>query len=218
MAEHSLRWRIAQKVELQWWKNYLRKKTPTDYLAWKKKYWRELLEKIDFQEILYKKNINLLDAGCGPAGIFTVFENAQVTAIDPLLEQYETELSHFSTEKYPNVSFQNIGLEEYKANEKFDAIFCLNAINHVSDINLSFDNLITTARKNADIIVSIDAHNHSFFKHLFRLFQADILHPHQYDLAEYKELLEQKGVKIEKSILIKKAFFFNYYVLCGTKK
>ena len=215
---NSLRWQIAQKVELQWWKNYLRKKTPTDYLAWKKNYWRELLKKIGFRDILDKKNNAILDAGCGPAGIFMVLENAKVTAIDPLLKQYETELSHFSLEKYPNVTFQNIGLESYKTNEKFDAIFCLNAINHVSDINLSFDNLIAAARKNADIIVSIDVHNYSFFKHLFRLFQADILHPHQYDLAEYKHLLEQKGVKIQQTILMKKAFFFNYYVLCGTKE
>ena len=175
-------------------------------------------KKIGFQEILNKKDIDILDAGCGPAGIFTVFEKAKVTAIDPLLVQYETELSHFSTEKYPNVAFQNIGLENYKTSEKFHAVFCLNAINHVSDINLSFDNLIAAARKNADIIVSIDAHNCLFFKYLFRLFQADILHPHQYDLTEYKKLLEQKGVKIQQTILMKKAFFFNYYVLCGTKK
>ena len=53
------------------------------------------------------------------------------------------------------------------------------------------------------LVLSIDAHNFSFFKHLFRLMPGDILHPHQYDLTEYKTFLEKQGFEILKTELLK---------------
>lgn len=67
------------------------------------------------------------------------------------------------------------------------------------------------------LVVSIDAHNYSGFKKLFRLIPGDILHPHQFDLKEYQNMLASRGVEIEKSVLYKKEFFFSYYILVGRR-
>ena len=68
------------------------------------------------------------------------------------------------------------------------------------------------------IVVSIDAHNRKFFKQLFRLQPADILHPHQYDLEEYKEMLTSLNCEILLTSLIKEEFLFNHYILVAEKK
>lgn len=99
--------------------------------------------------------------------------------------------------------------------EKFDVVFCMNAINHVADINLAYDRLVDATKNNGYLVVSIDAHNHSFFKKLFRLIPGDILHPHQYDLDEYCDFMTARGCNIFKKQLVKKEFFFSHYVVVG---
>jgi 2-polyprenyl-3-methyl-5-hydroxy-6-metoxy-1,4-benzoquinol methylase len=213
----DLKWRIAQFAELRWWKRYLGGKNKAQYLAWKQQYWQAFLQQI--QAHLWLPNrARLLDAGCGPAGIFMVLApNHSVTAIDPLLAQYQQHLTHFSPADYPTVQFAAITLEQLTEKEQYDAIFCLNAINHVANLPLCLDNLQQALQPNGKLIMSIDAHNYSFFKRLFRLLPGDILHPHQYDLSEYQAMLQQKQIAIEQVICLKKAFFFDYYVIVGKR-
>ncbi len=116
---------------------------------------------------------------------------------------------------YPGVEFVNSGLEELKTTKKFDVIFCMNAINHVSDIEKSYDRLLACAKPGSHIVVTIDAHNHSFFKQLFRLLPGDILHPHQYDLKEYADMLTKRGCDILGTKLLKHEFFFDHYLMVG---
>ncbi|MCB0662836.1 MAG: class I SAM-dependent methyltransferase, partial [Saprospiraceae bacterium] len=127
----TLKWRLAQYLELRWWQRYLRHKSVEDYLAWKNTYWQGFLEKMAIHP---EPDKTILDAGCGPAGIFIHFPNHPVTAIDPLLDQYEQNLPHFSKERYPNVTFHTTSLETYKSDQQYDYIFCINAINHVHNI------------------------------------------------------------------------------------
>ena len=65
----SLKWKIAQTLEYKWWQNYLKKKNTAEYLSWKETYWNNLLAEIAAFLPLLKGN-KILDAGCGPAGIF----------------------------------------------------------------------------------------------------------------------------------------------------
>ena len=211
----SLRWKIAQAAEIRWWQNYLKKKPKADYLVWKKKYWQTLLDQLNLN---FSKKEKVLDAGCGPAGIFMILEAYATDAMDPLLDSYEEKLDHFSKKQYPNIRFFNEPLETFSPEEKYDKVFCLNAINHVADLDLSLDRLVSFAKKGGTLIVSIDAHNYSFFKKIFRLLPGDILHPHQYDLAEYQKMLTDRGCSIEQSILYDKEFFFDYYILVVKKK
>ena len=210
----SLRWKIAQAAEIRWWQNYLKKRPKADYLIWKRKYWKALLSRLNLTILRGEK---VLDAGCGPAGIFMVLEEFQTDAMDPLLDDYEKKLDHFSKSQYPNVRFFNEPLETFSPNERYKKVFCLNAINHVADLDLCFDKLVDFTEDGGTMIVSIDAHNFTFFKKIFRVLPGDILHPHQFNLEEYQRMIIDRGCKLEQSILYREDFFFNYYILIFTK-
>lgn len=210
------RWRVAQYFEARWWKNYLKNQDVETYLTWKRDYWQNLLRQIE-THVKPVNGMRILDAGCGPAGVFIALEPFNVTAIDPLLDSYSQELAHFKPEMYPYVNFRALPLEHFEEKEQFDLVFCLNAINHVSDLEEAFLKLYNSAKKGGILVVSIDAHNHRFFKHLFRLQPADILHPHQYDLAEYAGMLKKLNCEILQTVLLKREFLFNHYVLVAKK-
>ena len=57
-----------------------------------------------------------------------------------MIDVYETDLPHFKKNMYPYVHFVNAGLEDFTSTEKFDILFCMNAINHVNDIEKCYDN------------------------------------------------------------------------------
>jgi len=210
----KLRWKIAQSAEIRWWQRYLKRKPITDYLQWKRAYWKTFLQQIG---VNLRDDETVLDAGCGPAGIFTILKNQKVDAVDPLLDQYEEKLDHFKKENYPNVSFFAKPLESFQTEKKYDKVFCLNAINHVDDLQLCFEKLVQMTRNDGQLIISIDVHNFQLFKRIFRLLPGDILHPHQYDLKEYKKMLIDRGVQISNVVLYKKEYLFNYYVLVCSK-
>jgi len=210
----SLRWKIAQNIELKWWKNYLKGKSPEDYLVWKKDYWRKTLKQL---KIELKPGLKVLDAGCGPAGIFTILDQQRVTALDPLLNKYAKELPHFDPSKYNYCLFVNQSLEEYITQEPFDLIFCINAINHVDDISKAIKNLALNLRPGGKLIMTIDAHNYSLLKKIFQCIPGDILHPHQYDLADYQSMTEAAGFKIISSKKLKSEFIFDYWSLEAIK-
>jgi 2-polyprenyl-6-hydroxyphenyl methylase/3-demethylubiquinone-9 3-methyltransferase len=208
----NLKWKIAQWFELRWWKAYLRDKNKEQYLSWKKNYWNNLLQQIK-DAVNLQNDLTIADLGCGPAGVFIALPGNHVTAVDPLLDKYERETPFFKKNDYPNVEFVTSTVEGFIPHKKFDVVFCLNAINHVSDIARAYDVLTACTSPSGKMVVSVDAHNHTFFKHLFRLIPGDVLHPHQYNLREYELFLEKRGRKILKTVLLKREFFFSHYVL-----
>lgn len=211
-----IKWKIAQWLENIWWKRYLKDKKPEEYLNWKKNYWQNFLKTINFP--LETVAAPCIDIGCGPAGIFTILENKKTTALDPLLNKYEQHLEIFSKSKYPKINFIESDFESADfGGEKFKTIFCLNAINHFHNIEYSFKKLEQLLDEEGELVVSIDAHNFSFFKYFFRYIPLDALHPHQYSLEEYQQLLENAGFKIQRSIKTEKHFFFDYWVLVAKK-
>ena len=208
----KLKWHLAQWLELRWWKRYLRHKNKHEYLSWKKDYWKNILENIeDVAPVDAVKTI--CDLGCGPAGIFIAMPQNNITAVDPLLNEYEKQIPFFSKSYYPNVQFVESTMENFSVAAKYDLVFCMNAINHVHDIEKAFDKLKAICTENGTVVISIDVHNYSFFKYLFRLVPGDVLHPYQYDLNEYKSFLENRGMKILKTELLKKEFLFNHYLI-----
>lgn len=210
-----LRWKIAQAFEIRWWQNYLNDKPKADYLDWKKAYWLEFLERIGVHP---KKGSSVLDMGCGPAGIFMVLEEQKVTALDPLIEAYGRRLTHFDIHDYKHVHFHPIAFEQFEPEQLFDYVFCLNAINHVSDIQACMDKLVAATKPDGTLVLSIDAHNYELLKNVFRMVPGDILHPHQYDLNEYREMLTKRHYTIEKTVLYKREMIFNYYVIVAKRK
>jgi 2-polyprenyl-6-hydroxyphenyl methylase/3-demethylubiquinone-9 3-methyltransferase len=211
----SLKWNIAQKLEIRWWKNYLRKKDPQEYLEWKKNYWNNFLQKTEtfFNLSLLQSS---LDAGCGPSGINMVLTQDRIVAIDPLLDSYE-KLEHFQYAKQEGVEYEQSSIEDYVPEKPFDLVCCLNVINHVNNIEQSMVNLHQCTAPNGWLLLSIDAHNYTFLKHLFRAIPGDALHPHQLSLNEYKEMCTRVGFEVKAVELIKRELIFNYYLIIAQR-
>ncbi len=108
-------------------------------------------------------------------------------------------------------------LEQFVPEKPYAWVFCLNAINHVSDLQICFDRLFTCTQNGGTLLVSIDTHNHGWLKRIFRLLPGDILHPHQYDLEEYKSMLRSSGFHIVQTTLLKKERIFSYYLIAATR-
>lgn len=214
--QKTLKWQVAQQAEIRWWENYLREKEVPGYLQKKKAYWKKIWESV-CDNLELKTGDSVLDAGCGPAGIFMILDDFDTDAEDPLLDDYDRKLSHFKKGWYPRVNFFPVPFEKFQSEKLYDAVFCMNAINHVADLNACFDKLIQFTKPGKNIVITIDAHNHSFFKNLFRIIPGDILHPHQYDLNEYKSRLTERKCTIEKTIRLKHEFFFDHYLLIAKR-
>ena len=212
--QYSRKWLLAQWLEIKWWKNYLRRQNVATYLRNKKAYWQRILRQLQLE---IPSNASILDAGCGPAGIFTVLNQQSVYAIDPLLDKYTVELQHFDPSWYPQVRFYQERLEDLNLHEVFDFVFCLNAINHVDDIELALKKLVAASRRGAKIIISTDAHKSKRLMKLFQLIPGDVLHPHQFDLEKYQELFKKQGITIHTSIRLKQGRIFDYWIFIGEK-
>lgn len=208
---------MAQKLELKWWQNYLGKKDVQTYLEWKKQYWLDFLNALQ-DTVQIPSSDSVLDAGCGPAGVFTVIDAQKVVAVDPLLEAYEQNLEHFSRAMYPKVQFETSSIEMYRPAIPFDKVFCLNAINHVADIELAFDQLFNWLKPQGQLIVSIDSHNYKLLKTIFRWIPGDALHPHQYDLQDYRKFITDRNGEILQEVNSKPGNIFDYWVLMVRKK
>ena len=208
------KWQVAQFSEIKWWRNYLKSKLPEDYLFQKKKYWEGIVKKLN---ISFGNQDKILDAGCGPAGIFIVLEDFQVDGVDPLIDAYDNELVHFSKDDYPKTQFFNQRIEAYQKPVFYDKIFCWNAINHVANIHVAFDQLVANAKMEGEIIVSIDVHKYAFLKQVFRWIPLDILHPHQYQLKEYMVMIENRGCQIKLIHKLKSGVIFDYFAIIAKK-
>lgn len=206
----ELRWKLAQWFEAWWWRRYLHGKPVADYLEWKKSYWSDFLANAKIQ---VQADERMLDAGCGPAGIFMILPGKEVLAIDPLLEKYRSQLPHFQALDFPNVGFRQIALEDFSNEKKFDKIFCINAINHVADLDVCLKNLHEVLKPDGQMYLTVDAHNFSVLKRIFRLIPGDILHPHQLDLEEYLEKSKTIGFHVLGTQLLKHEFIFDYHLI-----
>jgi 2-polyprenyl-6-hydroxyphenyl methylase/3-demethylubiquinone-9 3-methyltransferase len=209
-----IRWEIAQFFERKWWKNYLRKKNPDEYLYKKKKYWNNFISEISHLLSLTNDH-QYLDLGCGPAGIFMVLPGNTI-AVDPLMENYRL-LSHFKAEEYKNVSFISATAEDVNINTEFDVIFCLNVINHVKDMQQCLNQIHRLCKNDGKTVISVDAHNYKFFRIVFKYLHLDILHPYQLNLSEYKKRIEDQGFFITAEKCLRRSFIFNYYVIVAVK-
>ncbi|MCC6411696.1 MAG: class I SAM-dependent methyltransferase [Saprospiraceae bacterium] len=208
------RWQAAQFFELRWWRSYLAGQKPENYLAWKRRYWSDFLEK---SEIYPTPGACVLDAGCGPAGIFTVLKKNVVWAVDPLLDYYDTNLEHFRKSDYPWVRFEAASMESLDKEDFFDVVFCLNAVNHVADWTAAMAALVRVLKPGGTLVLSVDVHRHGLLKTLFRLFPGDVLHPQQHDLNDYVSWLERSGMAPLRMFSLKKERIFEYWVLVCRK-
>jgi 2-polyprenyl-6-hydroxyphenyl methylase/3-demethylubiquinone-9 3-methyltransferase len=207
--QHSnLRWKIAQWAEIRWWKRYLSEKTPEVYLAQKAAYWQRVMKELG---VVVPPGSTVLDAGCGPAGIFMVLDGAAVTAVDPLLERYQA-LPHFQPARYAGVAFRQMALEGLEEEGVYDYIFCLNVINHVANMQLALLRLWHALKPDGTCWLSVDAHRYPVLQPVFAAIPGDVLHPHQYTLAQYEAQVKGAGFSILRKQLLKPGGLFDYWI------
>lgn len=211
----TLRWRIAQALEIRWWQHYLRRRDRVAYLNRKRQYWQRVLTAANIQPIAGQR---ILDAGCGPAGIFIALEQCQVDALDPLLQQYAANLPHFQPLSYPYVRFLYQPLETFEPATPYPLVFCLNAINHVADLPLALDRLVAALAPGGKLVLAVDVHRSSFLKRLFRQFPVDILHPHQHDETDYHQLLTERHLNIQQTVSLREGTIFRYLLMVAVFK
>ena len=209
-----IKWLIAQRAELIWWKRYLKNKNTHSYLNWKQAYWRQFQEQYAIQ-----LKGNILEIGNGPAGFFVVNEKSgtSYTAIDPLNTSYQSTLEIFNPKHYPQVEFKNCTWENFKLNKSYDTILAFNAINHFKSLEDSIEKLAAAAQPSADIYISIDLHRFSLLKLIFNLLPGDILHPQQFGKTAFEKLILKAGLKIKCVKVHRQESIFNYTVYHITK-
>lgn len=213
---NRFRWILAQFFEKWWWRQYLSKKDITTYRRDKIKYWHTFLNHI---EVNQPENKKVLDAGCGPAGIFCALsETNTIIGVDPLIDQYQ---EHFQTLVQPgsNVTLIKENLESYQSNEPFNYIFCLNAINHVQQYDLCLQRLFQNGNKETLYIFSSDVHHSYLLAGIMKwLSWLDVLHPIQMTKDEYEESFKANGFEVKQSKLCKAGLIFNYHAWVLTQK
>lgn len=158
----------------------------------------------------------VLDAGCGPAGVYAILPHARVTALDPLLASY-ARLKHFAPGAYPYVRFSSQALESFEG-EDYDYVFCLNALNHVRDVGAALTVLAKAVRDDGTVVVSVDAHRHALPQQIFAWIPGDVLHPHQLNLEEYVSAVEAAGLSVARRVLLKREALFDYVALVCLRK
>lgn len=214
LAGTSLRWRVAQFLERRWWRRYLARKSPEIYLADKRAYWRRMLAEVGWAVVPGRR---VLDAGCGPAGVFIYLaETEALTALDPLLEDYEADLAIFQRQDYPAVRFLAEPLETYRVGEPYAAIYCCNAINHVGDWEAALDALTASARSGTQLLLTSDVHRHGWLLPIFRALPGDVLHPQQHGAEAYRAALEERGWRIEREVRLRRTMIFDYVAWVAT--
>ena len=209
------RWHIAQTLELRWWKRYLSNQPPALYLLKKKQYWVRVLEETGVHPVLHDR---ILDAGCGPAGVFTILEGYAVDASDPLIDAYAQHLDHFEPTAYPWVHFYALPLERGAPNPPYDLIYCTNAIHHVQNLHLALHTLLDALKPGGRMLLTVDVHRFTVLKFIFRWLPGDILHPQQHALQDYLRFLEDAGVTVQRTLVLKQGGIFKYVALVIQKQ
>lgn len=203
----SPRWRIAQWLERRWWRRYLRNRPPQAYLKDKQAYWERVFTTLDWQP---RPGARVLDAGCGPAGVFIALSDSEVTAVDPLIVAYERDLPHFDPAAYPWTVFRPGRIESGFPEGPFAEIYCLNAINHVADWSAALDALTAAAQPGTRLLLASDVHRYAGLKTLFRYLPGDALHPQQHQAADYRAALAERGWRLEREVVLKRSGVFDY--------
>jgi len=220
----ALRWNIAQSFERLWWQNYLSGTDKHRYLSWKKNYWEDVLQQVfewtghehaaDFKN----RSLQVLDAGCGPSGIFLNLPQHQVDALDPLMHQYLQEHQLIERQDYPNVGFMRGKLEDFSRKAAYDYVFCMNCINHVNDIGMCLENMFAALKDKGFLVITVDAHKYSIVNRVLSAIPADVLHPYQLSVDDYTHLLEDKFKTSAAKKLIKAGLLFDHYLIMVQKR
>ncbi len=204
----NLKWKAAQYFESRWWRWYLRKKDPLAYHQWKLNYWHNFLNTIAGRVSLQSSG-HYLDLGCGPAGIFMLLPG-NIAAVDPLIDKYKKDFPFCFQHLDGKVTFHAVKAEDFESKLSFDAVFCINVINHVDDIENVMRKLRDLCKTGGTLVISVDEHRWQLLHRIFRWLPLDILHPHQLSRKEFEKMLISSGFTVNFDTILKTERIFRY--------
>ncbi len=192
------KWETAQKHELYCWVSIIDKLRDEKYLSVKSEFWEKTLDELGFyKRFSSKEKIKIIDIGCGPSGILINLakskagKNWDLKGIDPLINEY---LKISPSIKELPVSWENTKLETFNSNERYNVVFCLNAADHCDNLKEFINALDRLLEDDGVCYFSVNCHIKNSTAKLWRKCNKiiDPMHPFQYTVDEYKELLSGK--------------------------
>lgn len=188
------KWKIAQQEELSCWLLNSEKINHPKYLEWKRQYWQKMLARLDLSTPPWPE-LNALEVGCGPSGIFLLLpDNAMTTnftILDPLLKNYRQAFPSYFNRcpevSVPLESWSEVGTDEY------DLIFAINCIDHTLDIQTFLEKLHKLVKLNGRVILAVNTHKRSWTEKVWQRFQRFLEphHPYHFTAASYQNLFSR---------------------------
>lgn len=130
----------------------------------------------------------ILEVGAGNANFtFSLAEFGEVTAID-IQKIYLRKLRKI---KGVRSGFGDVEKGKYFfADEKFDAVVCMNVLEHIKDDDMALENIHSLVKKGGYLILLVPAH-----KFLYSRFDERLGHYRRYTLKVVRQKLQEAGFK-----------------------
>ena len=188
----TLKWKRAQKKELECWSYNQPRISGPRYMALKREYWKNIMKTTGISlSSLTRPGVSVLEAGCGPTGVFILFSQKQKNydILDPLLDEYESLYAHAFN---AGTKFA-CALEELEAKKSYDIILVINAIDHCQDITAFLAKLHQLLAPGGKVYIAVNTHKRKWTAALWRLFQPllEPHHPFHFTTAQFKTLFER---------------------------
>jgi len=151
-------------------------------------------------------NLEILDIGCGGGLVATALamQGFNVTAIDALQSNIETAVN-YARENNIKVNYLKSTIEELESEKQYDAVICLEVIEHIENVQQFILNLVDRIKLNGIAIISTV--NRTKKAYLLGIIAAEYIlgwvpkNTHDYNKflkpSEIYEMLEDTNVEIE---------------------
>ncbi len=189
-------------------------KDPDKVTSWWKpeegpyKFWHEQEFKILDKYVKVEPSWRILDAACGQGRFARYYakKGARVQALDinPKMLQIARERSEQEGIR-GNIDFFEGDVETFSRNEQeFDIVTCMDALDHMDDLNLAIKNLVKPLKKNGLFITTYTSTEsfYGFLRDVYTLFayrsrDAEVDIGKAYTFIEIKEACAAAGIHIE---------------------
>lgn len=196
-AKRWRRWILAQKFEVEEWKNQPNI-TENEFNESRRKYGTYLTE-LESQ-LGVQDDWKILDVGCNATCVSGIIKKGSHYGIDPLADELNLQ------ERVPNFEIKNASGEEIPyQTETFDLVVCINVIDHTRDPKKVMEEIKRVIVKDGYLIISVYTYNR--FICLMRIIAEQIPglrnigHPHTFSQKGFERLVDEHFDIVSRKII-----------------